>query len=65
MRRVLLIALASASAAAGVAFGVGSASALTAFHCTRQTRHGTVHTTVRGDRAEDALEAHGFSCTGD
>ncbi|HEY3946861.1 MAG TPA: hypothetical protein VGL78_16670 [Solirubrobacteraceae bacterium] len=64
MRKRVVIALASASAAASLAFGAASASATTTFHCTRTVDHNrTVHVTVKGDKAEDALEAHGFSCT--
>jgi hypothetical protein len=65
MRKRVVIALASASAAASLAFSASSALASKIYHCTRHTRHGTVHVNVRTNRAEDALEAHGFTCTGD
>ncbi len=63
MRRWVTVVLAGATAAATFALGVTSASAATKFTCTRTAHHHTVKVTVRRDRAEDALEAHGFSCT--
>jgi hypothetical protein len=45
--------------------GAGSASATTTFTCTRKADGRTATVKVTSDRAEDALEAHGFRCTGD
>jgi hypothetical protein len=64
MRRWIAVTLAGAGAAATLALGVGSASAATKFTCTKTVHGQTVTATVRGDRAEDALEAQGFTCTG-
>jgi hypothetical protein len=63
MRRLVTLNLAAATAAGTLALGVGSASAATKFTCTRTAHHHTVQVTVRSDRAEDALEAHGFRCS--
>ena len=65
MRKWIAVTLVGAGAAATLALGVGSASAATTYTCTK-TVHGMTSTaTVRSDRAEDALEVHGFTCTGD
>ena len=63
MHKRVVVALASASAAASLAFGAASAFATTTYHCWRHVDSRTVHVTVKGDRAEDALEAHGWTCT--
>jgi hypothetical protein len=65
MRRLVTVALAGATAAATLALGVTSASAATKFTCTRTVHHHKVTVHVRNDRAEDALSAHGWTCTGD
>ena len=65
MRRWVTVTLTGAVAAGTLALGVIPASAATKFTCTRTAHHHTVKVTVRHDRAEDALEAHGFRCTGD
>jgi len=65
MRRWIAVALVGASAATTLALGVTSASATTKFMCTKKADGQTVTVTVRNDRAEDALSAHGFTCTGD
>jgi hypothetical protein len=65
MRKWIAVTLAGAGAVATLALGTGSASAATKFTCTKTAHHMTVTATVRSDRAEDALEAHGFTCTGD
>jgi hypothetical protein len=65
MRRLVTVALAGATAAATIGLGVTSASAATKFTCTRKVHHHTVTVHVRHDRAEDALSAHGWTCTGD
>jgi hypothetical protein len=65
MHRWIALMLAAASAVATFALGVNTASAATKFTCTRTAHHKTVTVMVRSDRAEDALEAHGFTCTGD
>ena len=65
MRKWVTVTLAGAGAVATLALGIGSASAATKYSCTK-TVHGKTSTAmVRSDRAEDALEAHGFTCTGD
>ena len=63
MRRLIAVTLAGAAAAATLAFGVGSASAVAKFTCTKTANGQTVTSTVFTDRAEDGLEAHGFTCT--
>jgi hypothetical protein len=63
MRRWTTVTLVAATAVGTLALGVGSASAATKFTCTRTAHHHTVKVTVRHDRAEDALEAHGFTCS--
>jgi hypothetical protein len=65
MRRWIAVTLAGATAAATLALGATSVSAATKFTCTRKADGHTATVTVRSDRAEDALEAHGFTCTGD
>lgn len=65
MRNWIAVTLAGAGAVAMLALGVGSASAATKFTCTKTVHGKTATATVRPDRSEDALEAHGFTCTGD
>jgi hypothetical protein len=63
MRRWVTVTLAGVAAAATFTLGIAPASAATRFTCTRTVHHHIVKVTVRRDRAEDALEAHGFRCT--
>jgi hypothetical protein len=65
MRRWVAVMLAGASVAATLALGVSTASASARYTCTRKAAGHTATVTVRTDRAEDSLEAHGFTCTGD
>ena len=65
MRGLIAIAVAAASVAASLMLGITSASAAAKFTCTRKADGHTATARVRTDRAEDSLEAHGFTCTGD
>jgi hypothetical protein len=65
MHRSIAIAVAAASVAASLMLGVTSASAATKFTCTRKADGHTVTVHLRTNRAEDAHEAHGWTCTGD
>jgi hypothetical protein len=65
MRKWIAVTLAGAGAAATLALGIGPASAATTYTCTKTADGQTVTAKVHTDRAEDALEAHGFTCTGD
>jgi hypothetical protein len=63
MRRWVAVAIAGACAAAPLALGVTSASAATTYTCTKTVHGQTATVKVHRDRAEDALEAHGFTCS--
>jgi hypothetical protein len=65
MRRWIAVAAAGASIAATLALGIAPASAATKYVCTKKADGQTATVTVFTNRAEDALEAHGFTCTGD
>ena len=65
MRKWIAVTLAGAGTAATLALGIGSASAATKYTCTKTAHGKAVTATARTDRAEDALEAHGFTCAGD
>jgi hypothetical protein len=65
MRRWIAVAAAGASVAATLALGIAPASGATKYVCTKKADGNTVTVTVHRNRAEDALEAHGFTCTGD
>ena len=68
MRKCLAGFIASGTLAVGLFVGAGSASALTrTYTCTKKnaTSGKTATVKVNSDRAEDYLEAHGFTCVGD
>jgi uncharacterized protein YabE (DUF348 family) len=65
MRRSIAVAVAGATAAASLMLGITSASASTKYVCTKKADGKTVTVTVHKNRAEDALEHRGFTCTGD
>jgi hypothetical protein len=65
MHRWIAVAAAGASLAATLAVGIAPASAATKYVCTKKPDGQTTKVTVFTNRAEDALEHHGFTCTGD
>jgi hypothetical protein len=65
MRRLIAITMAGATAATVLMLGVTSASAAGKFTCTRKADGHTVTVRLPTNRAEDAHEAHGWTCTGD
>jgi hypothetical protein len=65
MRKSIAAVVVAACAAAPLALGVTSASATAKFTCTRINHGHKVTVMLRKNRAEDAHEAHGWTCTGD
>jgi hypothetical protein len=62
MRRWIAIAVTAGSVAVSVGLWVAPASAATVYRCTMKSDGHTTVVFVRTDKAEDALEAHGFTC---
>jgi hypothetical protein len=65
MRRWIAVAAGSASIAATLALGITPASAAAKYVCTKKADGHTATVRLRNNRAEDAHEAHGWTCTGD
>jgi len=66
MRKYVAGVIASGCLAATLLVGAGSASAITrTYTCTRKADGKVATVKVNSDRAEDYLEAHHFTCTGD